>query len=261
MTILQAIILGLIQGLTEFLPVSSSGHLALAQYFLKISEVPIVFDVMVHLATLLAIIIFFKTEISKLFWETLKSRSLSQIPNVVKQIVIASIPAIIVGLILNDYIDQIFGAVKFFSIGFLITSLLLFWANKSKIGKKTLEQIKPKHSLLIGLFQALAILPSISRSGATITGALLTQTKAKDAFTFSFLLAIPAIMGAFVLQIPKLVSVPVSQLPAYFIGFLLAFISGFWALKIFKKFLLNKKLNVFAIYCLTLALVIFFFFA
>jgi len=262
MTIFQAFILGIIQGLTEFLPVSSSGHLALAQHFMGLPQVPIAFDVLLHMATLLAVVYVLFRPINDLVVKTYKaivSRKINQIPKLLWLLIIGTIPAAILGLLFNDYMDTIFQSVKYFSIGFLITSILLNIASRIKSQEKSLKQMSLMESFKIGIFQAIAIFPSISRSGATISGTLFAGFGVKDAFTFSFLLSIPAILGASILHIKQILYISSSQIPAYFVGFITAAISGYIALLVFRQTLINKKLSIFAYYCMFLSLLIFFF--
>ena len=262
MTLIQAILLGLIQGLTEFLPVSSSGHLALTQYLMKLPEIPIAFDVLLHLATLVAVCIVLYPQIKELFLATsisLIKGKYKEIPSLFWLLMLGSLPAGILGLLLNDYMETIFSSVKFFSIGFLITGMFLSIASRLKPGKKEIGKMSWQESLKIGLFQALAIFPSISRSGSTITGALWQNLKVADAFNFSFLLSIPAILGAGVLHASSLANISQNQVLAYLSGFIVALISGLLALKLFRSILIKRKLSIFAYYCIFLSLMIFFF--
>ena len=239
MTPIQGLILGLIQGLTEFLPVSSSGHLVIAQNLFKLNEPPVVFDILLHLATSLAVII--------VIFNTLKNINLKKI----KLILIASLPAGVLGIFLNQEIEILFSSVKLVGFSLIITGLILFSTKKIDQKKSLLNS---KNSLLIGLAQALAIIPGISRSGSTITAGLHQGLTPKDAFNFSFLISLPAIFGAQLLQLNKLGNLPSTQLPTLTIGFLAAFISGLFALKLLKRFVLNAKLHYFGFYCLILGL-------
>jgi len=239
MTIIQAFSLGLIQGLTEFLPVSSSGHLVITQNLLNLSHPPVVFDILVHLATAFAIII--------VIWPSLKKITLKQI----KLIILASIPAGILGIILNSHVESLFSSISLVGLALLLTSGILF--STRKIKPKNIK-LNPKNSLQIGLAQALAIIPGISRSGSTIVTGLHTGLKPVEAFNFSFLLSLPAIFGAQLLQINKLANLPPSQLPILLSGFITAFISGFFALKLLKRFVNGGKLHLFGYYCLILGI-------
>jgi undecaprenyl-diphosphatase len=245
MTISQSIILGLIQGLTEFLPVSSSGHLVIFQHLLNLSEPPVVFDVLVHLATSLAIIIVLFKSLIKI---TLKQITI---------IVVASLPAAIIGLLLNSQIEQLFSSLKLVSFALLITAAFLFSTKLQPKADRPLDdknkKINFKNSILIGFSQALAIIPGISRSGSTIVTGLHTGLSPSTAFNFSFMLSLPAIFGAQLLQINKLASLSSLELPSLIIGFITAFASGLLALNLLKRFVINGKLHYFGYYCLVLS--------
>jgi undecaprenyl-diphosphatase len=246
MTISQSIILGLIQGLTEFLPVSSSGHLVIFQHFLNLSAPPVVFDVLVHLATSLAIII--------VLFKSLISITGKQL----KIIFVASLPAAILGLLLNSQIEQLFNSLKLVGFALLISAAFLFSTKLIKKSKNS--SLSFKNSILIGLSQALAIIPGVSRSGSTIVTGLHTGLSPSTAFNFSFMLSLPAIFGAQLLQLDKLASLPSHQLPSLLVGFITAFISGFFALKLLKRFVVNGKLHYFGYYCLALSILTLIFF-
>ena len=242
MTLPQALLLGLLQGLTEFLPVSSSGHLVIAQHYLGFISPPVVFDILVHVATALAVIVVMWSAIIKL------NRQL------VSLILLASFPAALVGLFLNSQIEALFSSLTLVGLALLITSLFLFL---TKFIKKS-SPAKPsfQNTFIIGLFQALAIIPGISRSGSTISAGLFQGLKPQTAFNFSFLLCLPAILGAQLLQLSQVVQISSSTLPSLAIGFLTAFFSGLIALKSLKKIVIQAQLHWFAIYCLTLGLFI-----
>ncbi|MEA3355348.1 MAG: undecaprenyl-diphosphate phosphatase [Patescibacteria group bacterium] len=237
MTLIQGLILGLIQGLTEFLPVSSSGHLVIVQNLFQLNKPPVVFDIFLHLATSLAVII--------IIFNSLKKINLNQI----KLILIASIPAGILGIFLNQRIESLFSSIKLVGYSLITTGLILF---STKLISRKKSRLNPKKSFLVGLAQALAIIPGISRSGSTITAGLYQGLTPKNAFNFSFLISLPAIFGAQLLQLNKLNNLTPSELPVLAIGFLSAFISGLLSLKLLKKFVINSKLHYFGFYCLLL---------
>lgn len=261
MNLLEALFLGLVQGLTEFLPVSSSGHLSLAQHFLGLRELPLSFDILLHLATLLAIIIILFPEIKELSLSVLRpliKGKIDQIPKLFWLLIIASLPAAVAGIFLDNFMELIFDSVRFFSIGFLFTGILLLLADKVKNNIKNTDDLTLMDSLKIGLFQALAILPSISRSGSTIAGSLFLKLNPKDAFNFSFLLSIPAILGAFLLNIKDLALLNSEDIMPYTLGFMAAFVSGFVALKFVRRTILANKLYYFAYYCIALSVALLF---
>lgn len=253
MTLIQSIFLGLLQGLTEFLPISSSGHLALFQNFWQLKN-NLSFDIIVHLGSLLAVLLFFKNKIILILKNSYQDFLAKKYINQLSILFFASIPAAIFGLLFKNLINQFFNSLVAISLGFFITSLFLFLA--SKIQSKKLDQkLNLKNSLLIGLFQAIAIFPGISRSGSTISAAFLQKINKKDAFDFSFILSIPAIFGATILDLGNLSQIPHSQISIYFLGFISAFFSGIFALRLFKKIILKNKLIYFSAYTFLLSLV------
>lgn len=238
MTFVQALVLGLVQGITEFLPVSSDGHLVLAQHLLGIQEPPVAFDIFLHLATLTAIVAFFWREIWSLSFKNLKF------------ILVATLPTGIIGLIINRYIDTLYNSMLATGTGFLVTTIFLL-ASKTKT---KVSSFNLRSAVLIGIFQGLAVLPGVSRSGTTISTALILGLSAKEAFTFSFLAAIPAILGAQVVGLSKLGH---SSLPAsiYLVGGLAAAVVGFLSIKILKSLTYHHRFHLFAIYTAFIALI------
>jgi len=254
----QVFFLSIVQGLTEFLPVSSSGHLVLFQKIFGLKP-PILFDIFVHVGTLGAIIFYFKRELKKLIIGILKKENKSLYFFLL--IVIGTIPAVIVGLLLEKRIEMIFDSFRLVGITLLITGILLLLTNiyKGRAKKDKVASSNWKDALFVGIFQALAILPGISRSGATISAGLFRKFDRNLAFKFSFFLAIPAIMGALILQIPDLINYSSNSMNQALIGMIIAGIVGVFALKILKKVLINSRLHVFAVYCLLLGAGVLFF--
>jgi len=262
MSIIEAVILGIIQGLTEFLPVSSSGHLALSQKIIKIEEPSLFFDTMLHAGTLTAVFAVLWKDI----WEILKR----PFQKLTLYLIIATIPAVITALVFKDSIENIFISARFLGWCFLITTVLLITAEvisrRASPGKsptvkkpedlKTAQSMNWLDALIIGVFQALAIPPGVSRSGATISGALLRGLDRDFAARFSFLMSIPAILGALVLQVKeladtsKLAEIPQSAVsaPAVIAGTLTAAAVGFFAVRFMLKIIREKSLYGFAVY-------------
>lgn len=244
---LEAILLGLIQGITEFLPVSSSAHLSLAQHFLGFKNLQelVFFDLICHLGTLLAIVVVFFKEIQALSKQTLKS------------LVIATLPLFPLLLIIKP-LKNVFNHIELLGFFFLITSLLLFLSEKKASPKLIQWSLKKPwlQPLLIGCFQAAACLPGISRSGSTISAAKMLGWKPDAAITFSFLLGLIAILGGFTLELITVIKhpVPIEPIP-YAIGFLTSFLAGWAALKLLIRIATKKNLLPFAWYCLILGLV------
>ena len=253
MNIINAIILGIIQGLTEFLPVSSSGHLVLTQKIFGITAPTLFFDTMLHIGTLLAVFAVLWRDI----WEILK-RIIQPLTGF---LILATIPAVAAALVFGDIIEHAFESGKFLGVCFLLTSVFLFFSEmvSKHVAAGTLkkrEDMNWQDAIFIGIMQAVAIAPGISRSGATISGALLRGLDRDFAARFSFLMSIPAILGAVVLQTKDLVknsgaaetaaeSIGAAPIIA---GTASAAIVGFFAVKLMLKLIREKSLYGFAIY-------------
>lgn len=250
----QVIILSVVQGLTEFLPISSSGHLVVAQTLLGFTEPPVVLDVMLHVGTLFAVLFYFRQELVNLFFGLLKKEKESSL--ILVLVVIATIPAIIIGGLFESQINQTFGSLKINGWFFLLTALLLFATYFMKNKNKQFNQLNWKDALVIGLFQALAILPAVSRSGATIAAGLWRGASRETAFRFSFYLFIPAILGALTLQLPELAKSSNSDLNQYLLGMFLAGLFGYFSLVILESVLKSSKFYLFGFYCLVLGVII-----
>lgn len=251
MDILKAIILGAIQGITEFLPISSSGHLMIGETLLNTKgEDSLLFTVLVHGATVLSTLVVFRKEILEIFKGLLKFRWNEETKYTVK-IFISMIPIAIVGLFFKDYVENIFASKSIAFIGYmlLITAALLFfaWLNKSN-NKKDVGFF---NAFIIGIAQAIAVIPGISRSGATISTALILKIDRAKAAKFSFLMVIIPILGENFLDLMKgnitaAAATPTSSLIA---GFITAFVVGLFACKFMIKMVTNGRLHYFAIYC------------
>lgn len=247
MSIFEALILGLVQGITEFLPVSSSGHLAVLEHLWKLpveSRLPL--TTMLHGATALAVIFYFAPLLARLIrglWaRDVVRRSSSW--RMVGFIVIASIPAGFVGVLFGDLIDRAFSNPLLVGMMLLVTGGVLFGTRFSQPQGKT----SWVRAFLVGIGQAIAILPGISRSGATIASGLYLGMERKEAFEFSFLLAVPAITGAFLLEFRK-VDLAVLNPPALAVGMVAAFAAGLAALFVLGRAVAGRKLHWFAFYC------------
>ena len=253
MSIVDALIMGLVQGLTEFLPVSSSGHLVIAKHLLGgVKDTGILFEVLLHFGTLLAVLFYFRQDILSLLRAFLPSSDVSDEARrdsrkLAYMVIAGTIPTVVIALLFKDLFESLFTSVRVVSIMLLVTGLLLFLSDKMKItsGKK----IGAKDAIIIGTVQGLAIIPGISRSGSTIATGLFRGIKGEDAATFSFLLAIPAILGAVVLHVKDIsVMESVDVLP-YFVGVATAAISGFLSIKLLMKVVAGRNLKFFAFYC------------
>ena len=214
MTVLQAIFLGIIQGLTEFLPVSSSGHLVLFSQLFKVQEPSLIFEVVVHVGTLLAVLVAFRSEVGLLvtsFFKLLgKPKNAKQLLKddlgcrFLSGIIIGTLPTVVVALLFKDQIERFFGSSTFVGIMLIVTGLMLFLTERLGAVREGVSEPSPLDALIVGLGQAVAILPGISRSGTTISVGLLRGLDRNSAARFSFLLAIPAILGALVFSLGDL---------------------------------------------------------
>lgn len=254
MEFIQALLLGLLQGLTEFLPVSSSGHLALAQslFGMDVSS-GVVFEIVVHFGTLCSIMLYYQKEILGLLkalplWLSPKKAMASPDGSMILWILLSMIPAMVVALFFKDTIEAWFANPVFVSLMLLVTGTILFFTQFQKEGQAVLG---PRNAFSIGLAQAFAILPGISRSGSTISMALFLGMNKKDAANFSFLMVIPVIGGAMILAVKDLMEggEASTQLLPLLIGFLASFGSGYVALKFLINLLRTKGIHAFAWYC------------
>lgn len=266
MTLIQAIILGIIQGLTEFLPISSSAHLVITPYLLGWdipAQAEFVFDVLVQMGTLLAVIAYFWKDILDIitgFLSALRQGKPFENPSARLgwYIILATLPAVLLGLLVKDKVEQAFDSPNAVALFLLLTALLLYLAEK--LGKRTvkLKGMNWLDSLVIGCFQALSLFPGISRSGSTITGGMLRDLDRPSAARFSFLISIPAMLGAGLIATLDLLQMPsfADQLPSLLIGFLAAAIVGYLSIRWLLGYLTHRSLYVFAVYCVVIAAVV-----
>jgi undecaprenyl-diphosphatase len=257
MEILHAIILGIIQGLTEFLPVSSSGHLEIAKAILgeeKVGQESLLMTVVLHFATALSTLIIFRKDLVNIFRGLLQFKDNDSFQFSLK-IVLSMIPAALVGMFFNDEIEALFGGELTLVGGMLlVTALLLFLADKAKSSAK---QVGIKDAVLVGISQAIAILPGISRSGATISTAVLLGIDKEKAARFSFLMVVPLIFGKMAKDI---LSGNIQYESATFlpllIGFIFAFLTGLVACKWMIKLVKRSQLKYFAYYCFAVGTIV-----
>lgn len=260
MDIIAAIILGVVQGLTEFLPVSSSAHLVIFHELVKF-EANLAFDTVLHVGTLLAVVgFYFKDVISliKAFFISLKDLIEGKFVESFKNdeyvrmawlIIIATIPTGIIGLVFKDFFESLFSNISAVGFFLLITGVLLWYSEKVKTGDKDVKKSGAKDALLIGLAQSCAIAPGISRSGATIASSLILGMDRETAARFSFLLSIPAILGAAIVQVKDIGAGMTDGLWIYVLGFIAATISGYIAIRVLLKIIREKSLTIFSYYC------------
>lgn len=242
MSLPSLVFFGILQGITEFLPVSSSGHLLLFRSLLQSYNQPLVTDIILHAGSLAAIIYFFKDTLKQNF------RKLT-LP-----LLVSIIPTGLIGLILLKQIEVLFNSPRFLFISFSVTTLILLLFNQLKWQKTGINKIVAKKAWIIGVFQALALVPGISRSASTIFAGKLMGLNSNTSFSFAFLMAIPAILGSLVLSGLKLDISSVNFQPTTLLTlFLSSFISSLLALNILQKILKNKRLQNFAFYTTALA--------
>lgn len=268
MTLVQALLLGIVQGLTEFLPVSSSGHLVIVRSLMGIQPAGMTFEVMVHFATLLAILVAFRGELVELV------RAVARLPawmlrreasngaddpylRLALLILLGSVPAGVAGLLWKDAIGQLFQNPSVAAAMLLVTGLLLWVSDRVHWGSSELLQLRPWQALVTGVAQAAALVPGISRSGSTITVALFAGVRRDAAGRFSFLLAIPAIAGATLLEARELLAGAGSVSgPALLAGAVAAGVSGYAAIHLLMGFVRSGRLRFFAYYTWLVGLVV-----
>ena len=266
MSILQALILGLVQGATEFIPVSSSGHLVLVPWLLGWPAPSLAFDTMVHWGTMVAVVAY--------FWRTWRLLLSSWLRALVRWdwgdplarltwlLIIGTIPAAVIGFFLEDWFESLFGQpvwVSLFLLGTAVILVLSEWLGRLSFaagGARQMDTMGWPHALLIGLGQAAAIAPGISRSGVTMALGLAGGIQRPDAARFSFLLSTPIILGAGLRQLARLSSEPdaLAQIPVLAIGFVVAAVSGYLCIRVLLRYLQRGRLYPFAIYCACLGI-------
>jgi len=248
MNFFQAIILGIIQGITEWLPISSSGHLVLAEKILGVEQ-SIEFSVALHLASLIVVLFVFRKEILEIIKGFFRGEK-EKLEYVLK-LFLASIPIGVVGYFLSDFIKVLFTDLKTVGFGLIFTSVILFLSRypKEKTGK-----IDYLTSIMMGISQAFAILPGISRSGLTISSGMIMGKERKNVAVFAFLMFIPAIIGAGLYEAQNIIKI--TNISALIVGAIVAFIVGVISLKLLIKIIENNKFIYFSIYCLVVGLII-----
>lgn len=265
MSIGEAIILGLVQGVAEFLPISSSGHLAILQNLFNMSDIEgghMFFDVLMHFGTLIAICFMYWNDIKAMvveMLELLSGRKSFTAEGKPKQypaarlfllIVTATLPLVLI-LPINDYIGELSQSTVFVGIALILTGFMLLVSDKMTPGSKTEKNMRFKDALIIGLCQCVATLPGLSRSGTTITAGIATGQNRSYAVKFSLLMSIPAVLGATLLELIKALKtgIDASLIPAYLFGMIAAMVSGVLAIGILKMIAKSKKFGGFAYYC------------
>jgi len=270
METIKAIFLGIIQGITEFLPVSSSGHLAILHKLTGIDVgSSLFFDITLHLGTLLAVIFFYR----KYIWIIIKSvfasvYSLKDTKSFKKSfmenpkskmgilIIIGTIPTGIIGIMIKDYVEGFSAKLNYVGLALIITSMLLLIYEMKKNTKKEIEEFAVKDSIIIGFVQGLAIFPGISRSGSTIAVGKMLGLKKNVATNYSFLLSIPAILGAFLIKLKDVSELKLEiNIWIFFIGFITSFVTGYFSLKLLIWLIKKANLKFFVVYCFVMGIV------
>lgn len=251
MSILQAIILGVIQGLTEFIPVSSSGHLLITHKIMGTNESTLGFDVALHVGTLVALLVYFRKDIW-LFFINIFSKN--KTGSLARLIAIATIPAVLAGLLFGDYIDNNLRSPLVVSVTLALVGVLMIAADS--VGRKADKEVSMKQGLLVGLAQAAALIPGVSRSGATITTGLFLGLDKKQATRFSFLLAIPIVAGSALGLFLKGESFGSESSVALVLGMITAFVSGLFAIRFMLDKISKLGLKPFAYYRIILAIIV-----
>jgi len=252
MEILKIIVLGLIQGLTEFLPISSSGHLVITQKLFGIKENQLLISVLLHFGTLIPVLIIFWQDIKEILIFKKEKR------HFIFLIIIASIPTALMGIFFEDFFESLFASTTSTALMLIVTGFILLIGDRIASHDKEITNFKWLNAVLVGIAQGMAIIPGISRSGSTITASLVQGLKKEDAARFSFILSIPVIGGAGLLKVGDAFSQGVSNFNtlAIVLGMISAVISGYIAIKYFIYILKSKKLIYFSYYLWIIGVII-----
>ena len=261
MSLIHAVILGIVEGLTEFIPVSSSGHLLLVHTFLGVTPNDLAVDAVLQMGTIFAVLLYFRKELWRLCVTFFRLITLRQVDekekSILTAIIVGTVPAVCFGLLLEGYISTTFRSPTVLVIGLLFGSALMFLAER--VIRTNFVSVNPKKGFLLGLFQSLALLPGVSRSGATISGGLFLGLSREDATRFSFLLSFPIIVGAGLKELLDLRHVTGGISLSLGVGSFVAFLVGLLSIHILIRYLRTHSLHVFIYYRLLLAIAILFF--
>lgn len=264
MTTLMAIFMGFVQGVAEFLPISSSGHLSLMQYFFGFEEVDNLFNILLHFATLVAVCVVYWRDIVEMIVEFFRglaalitrrgSREVSRPPEarrLVLMVILATLPLALV-LPFDDKIEALGNSPVFVAVALLVTGCILFFSDRMARGRKTARNATMGDALLVGVAQAIATVPGLSRSGCTISAGMLLGFDRKFAVRFSFLLSLPAVLGATLIKVIKTIGaegVDTALLPKYIIGMVVAGVVGYFSIRLVQLLADKGKFGKFAYYC------------
>ncbi|WP_027868777.1 undecaprenyl-diphosphatase UppP [Eubacterium sp. AB3007] len=262
MTYTNAIILGIVQGLAEFLPISSSGHLALLQHFFHVeADKVLMFTVLLHIGTLLSVFIMYWRDIWELIKEffitiadLVRGRGLRLQERPVRKlgvmIIVATIPTALMGFLLNDFFESLNSILWAIGIGWIFTGFILYFSEKLGRANRDLKHMNFRNAIFIGIMQGIAICPGVSRSGSTMVGGLVTGFKREFAVKFAFLISIPSILGAAVLEVPEAMKATTEGLAAgpLIVGMIVSAVCGILAIKLMIKVVIAQKLKYFSCY-------------
>lgn len=250
MKVIESIFLGALQGLTEFLPVSSSGHLVLFQNIFKTSGNVIFFDCILHLGTLLAVIIMYRKTIFKILKKPFCPLTY--------KLILATVPTVVIGIVFNDFFESTFSG-EYLFVGFIVSAIFLFFAEYSQKRNNSPTSMTYFKAFIVGIFQGVAIMPGISRSGTTISTSIIQGVEKEEATEFCFLLSMPVILGSTILEFFKLIG-GVSTSPVafecYIAGGFMSFIFGILSIKFMISTIKKNKYCIFSIYLILLAIVL-----
>lgn len=262
MTFFEAIILGLAQGLSEFLPISSSGHLALLQYFFGIEgESVLAFAVLLHLGTLISVFIVYRkdiwallVELCMVFKDVFTGKGLRINANPTRRlgfmIIVATIPTGLIGILFNDLFESMYSSLISIGTGLLFTGTILWLAERLGSGRNSVEEMKFGHAFFVGVMQGIAICPGVSRSGSTLVGGLFSGLNREFGVKFAFLISIPSILGSVILEAPAAFEqgADMSLVLPILTGVIVSAVSGLIAIKAMIRFVTGKKLWYFSVY-------------
>jgi undecaprenyl-diphosphatase len=249
-TLIEILILAVIQGLTEWLPISSSGHLVITQKVLGLN-LPLIYSVMLHVGTLIVVLVVFRKDIADIIKTLVKRDFETEEGKLALFIAVGSVPIAIIGFVFYDFLKSLFSNLFAVGLALLIMGCVLFFSEKRRGNRK----MGILDSLLIGLAQGVTIIPGISRSGITVATGLLRRVDKAIVFKYSFLLSVPAVLGATVMESRELVVGNMDMVPL-FLGAIISMIVGYVSLKLLQKIVMNEKIHLFAYYCWIVGLVI-----
>jgi len=244
MDLIQILILAIIQGITEWLPISSSGHLVIVQQYLGLKEVPLIFDVSLHVGTLCVVVVSFRKDIIAIAKALYKRDFESEEGKLALYIALGSIPTALIGFFFHDFFQFLFNCTLAVGAALIITGFILYSSKLRKDGR----ELNYWDSLLIGVAQGVAIAPGISRSGITLSTGFLRKVKKEVIFRYSFLLSIPAVIGATAMESKDLVVGELNAVALLF-GVVVSMVVGYLSLKLLLKIVLKEKFHLFAYYC------------